>query len=81
MRSEVTTWLENLDDSFVAAVHAMVGTYIKQQPKGAVFGYEADGQPKYARQMKARYDAEVRAALEEGAFITIEELERESEQW
>lgn len=31
MRTEVATWLENLDDNFLAAVHAMVGTYVKQQ--------------------------------------------------
>lgn len=31
MRKEVSTWLEGLDDDFMAVVHAMVGTYVEKQ--------------------------------------------------
>ena len=82
MREEVATWLNNLDDNFLAAVHAMVGTYVAKQEKAdKIIGYTLDGQPKYASKMKAIYDEEVRAAEEEGAFITLEELEEESATW
>jgi hypothetical protein len=82
MRSEVATWLNDLDDNFLAAVHAMVGTYVgKQEKADPIIGYTLEGQPKYASKMKAIYDEEVRAAEEEGAFITLEELEEESATW
>jgi hypothetical protein len=45
MRSEVANWLENLDDDFLAVVHAMVGTYVTKRQENAVFGYDADGTP------------------------------------
>jgi hypothetical protein len=81
MRSEVATWLTELDDNFLAAVHAMVGTYVTKQQADPIIGYTLTGEPKHASTMKAIYDAEVRAAEEEGAFITLEELEKESAQW
>jgi hypothetical protein len=71
MRTEVTDWLEELDENFLAAVHAMVGTYVNKQKED----------PKYASQMKAIYTEEIRAAKEDGQFMTIEELEIESESW
>jgi hypothetical protein len=88
MRSEVATWLNDLDDNFLAAVHAMVGTYVAKQnaeveavKDDPIIGYTVTGEPKYASKMKAIYDAEVRAAEEEGTFITLEELEIESAKW
>lgn len=82
MRAEVATWLNDLDDNFLAAVHAMVGTYrAKQEKVDPIIGYTLEGKPKYASKMKAIYDEEVRAAEEDGAFITLEELEEESETW
>jgi uncharacterized protein (UPF0297 family) len=81
MRSEVATWLNDLDDNFLAAVHAMVGTYVAKQEVDPIIGYTVSGEPKYASKMKETYDAEVRAAEEEGTFITLEELEVESAQW
>jgi hypothetical protein len=90
MRNEVATWLNELDDNFLAAVHAMVGTYrakqeaeveVEEVEEDPIIGYTVTGEPKYASKMKAIYDEEVRAAEEEGAFITLEELEEESAQW
>jgi hypothetical protein len=81
MRTEVTDWLEELDENFLAAVHAMVGTYVNKQKEDPIIGYTLEGEPKYASQMKAIYTEEIRAAKEDGQFMTIEELEIESESW
>ena len=81
MRAEVATWLNDLDENFLAAVHAMVGTYVAKQEEDPIIGYTLDGEPKYASKMKALYDEEVRAAEEDGTFITLEELEEESATW
>lgn len=78
MRGEVATWLNDLDDNFLAAVHAMVGTYVAKRKADPIIGYTLDGEPKYASEMKALYDEEVSAAEEDGAFITLDELEEES---
>lgn len=80
MRKEVATWLEELDDNFLAAVHAMVGTYVKKQEKDPVFGYDADDQPILASEAKAKYQAELQK-VEEGDFMTIEDFEKESATW
>ena len=82
MRSEVAGWLEELDGDFLPAVHTIVGNYVsKQKEADAVIGYDMYGQPKYASKMKALYDAEVRATLEDDDYMTIDEFEKESEQW
>lgn len=82
MRDDILKWVDQVDESFLSAVHAMMGTYVTKQEKvDPIIGYTLDGQPKYASKMKAIYDEEVRAAEEDGAFITLEELEEESATW
>lgn len=39
MSTEVAGWLANLDDGFVAAVHAMVGTYVHKQQVDLMLNY------------------------------------------
>ena len=80
MRTEVATWLEELDDNFLTAVHAMVGTYVSKQQKGPIFGYDADGKPLYVEEMKRIYAAEV-AGVKREEYLTIEDFEKESATW
>jgi hypothetical protein len=80
MRSEVAGWLENLDEDFLAAVHAMVSTYVTRQEGSPVFGYDADGTPLYAEEMKKAYAAEVEG-VKRGEYLTIEDFEEESTTW
>lgn len=70
MRTEITSWLEELDDNFLAAVHAMVGTYVKKQAD-PIIGYEADGTAVKASIAKAQF-AEDLSKPEE--FITVEDF-------
>ena len=81
IRAEIQSYLEKVqDESFLKAVHSMLDTYLKEQ-EDPIIGYDVGGNPKRASVMKALYDEEVRAAREEGKFITLEELEKEMETW
>lgn len=81
MRSEVASWLEELDDNFLAAVHAMVGTYVKKQKEDPIIGYDTgDGSPVTASAFLKEAEESL-AAVDKGEYITIEELEKESESW
>ena len=79
MRNDVFAWLENVDDSFLAVVHAMVGTHVRQQ-EDTIIGYDADGQPLYAEEMKKIYAAELEG-VKRGEYLTIEDFEKESATW
>ena len=80
MRSEVAGWLDDLDDNFLAAVHAMVGTYVTKQKEDPIIGYDADGTPLHAEEMKKIYAAEVEG-VKRGEYLTIEDFEKESATW
>jgi hypothetical protein len=90
MRSEVATWLNDLDDNFLAAVHAMVGTYVaKQEAETKVEKVEDDptvsydvvtGTPRTASELTAILDKEVEA-VRRGEFTTFEDFQKESAQW
>jgi trehalose/maltose hydrolase-like predicted phosphorylase len=79
MRSEVHKMIDEIDDAFLAAVHALLGTY-KQQQKEAVIGYEVDGTPITAAAFIEQAD-ELMAEVERGEYVTLKELEQESESW
>jgi hypothetical protein len=85
MRSEVATWLNELDDDFLAAVHAMVGTYrAKQEAKveeDPIVSYDVvTGTPRTSSELTAILDKEVEA-VRRGEFVTFEDFQKESAQW
>lgn len=90
MRSEVATWLNDLDDNFLAAVHAMVGTYVAKQKvetkaeeveDDPIVSYDVvTGTPRTASELTAILDKEVEAARR-GEYITLEDLRKQSDQW
>lgn len=82
MRNEVAGWLESLDDDFMAVVHAMVGTRVRQQQVETepIVGYELDGTPVTASRFVEEAEAAVEAA-KAGHSITVQELEKRSEEW
>lgn len=85
IRLEIDNYLNQVDDSFLKVVHAMLTTYAKEQEtqkkEPVIFSYDIEGNPKYAHEMKAIYDKQVKAAIEEGAYKTLEDLEKEMETW
>ena len=90
MRSEVANWLNDLDDNFLAAVHAMVGTYVAKQEvetqaeeaeDDPIVSYDVvTGTPRTASELTAILDKEVEAARR-GEYITLEDLRKQSDQW
>ena len=68
IRSEVHQMVDRLDETLLAAIHSMLQTY--EQKKEDI----------QASLLKEELLKEVEEA-EKGRFITIEELEKKSEQW
>ncbi len=81
IRSEINIFLDQVDESFLKVVHSMLNVYVKEKVEDPIIGYDIEGNPKHASVMKKIYDTEVKAAIEEEKFITLEELEKESETW
>ena len=81
IRAEINSLLDKVQDqneSFLKVVHSMLSSYIKDHDP--VIGYSVSGEPMYAsvakEEFKARYDA-----IDQGDYITLEELKKESETW
>ena len=81
IRAEIQSYLEKVqDESFLKVVHSMLGTYVEEQEK-EIIGYRTDThEPVYREGLAEKFDAIV-ARVKEGGFITLEELEAESENW
>lgn len=78
-RSQAPELLDQLNDEFFSAVYALLETYVRQQQEPIV-GYTTKGEAVTARQFVAEADAAVDAA-KAGKSITIQELEKRSEEW
>lgn len=80
MRNDILKWVDQVDESFLSAVHAMMGTYVKKQ-EDPIIGYDTgDGSPVTASAFLKEAEESL-AAVDRGEYITIEELEKESESW
>ena len=79
MREQVHQLIDQLDERLLKAVHAMLGTYV-QKYVDPIVGYEADGTPITASTLEQQADEAV-TQIERGEYTTLEELEKESEQW
>ena len=77
MRAEVHQMIDEVDNALLEAIHAMLGAYKKRQEEDPVVGYEIDGTPVKLSTLEKQADE----AVEKGEYITLEELEKESEQW
>lgn len=79
IRSDVHRMIDELDEPFLKAVHAMLQTYTQEQAD-PIIGYELDGTPIHASVAKAQFKAELER-VKQGEFVTIEDLEKEADQW
>ena len=81
IRTEIDNLVEKVheqDESFLKVVYSMLSTYV-QEHKDPILGYETDGTPVTASAFLAQAD-ETMAAVERGEYITLEQLEKESEE-
>lgn len=80
IRQEIDQYLDQVDESFLKVVHAMLTTYTNEQEEDPIIGYDVDGTPMYASQAKEEFQRRIEA-VERGEYLTIEELRKESETW
>lgn len=80
IRSEVHQMVDRLDETLLAAIHSMLQTYEQKKEDDPIVGYDLNGLPLRASLLKEELLQELEG-VEKGNFITIEELEKKSEQW
>ncbi|MBL7790788.1 MAG: hypothetical protein JNK77_00570 [Saprospiraceae bacterium] len=79
LKAEIHKYLDAVkDETFLRAVHSMLNTYL--QHSEAIVGYRADNQPISQHQLLVELEAG-EAQIEQGKYLTIEELMQEAEQW
>lgn len=77
-RDYIHSHLHQIDETFINEVYQKIRKLIDK--KDTVVGYDASGKPI----KKSRFVADIKEAemqIEKGEYITIEELEKESETW
>ncbi len=81
LKAEINRYLDQIDDqTFLRVVHSMLDTYVHQQEEDPVVGYDVDGTPKRASEMKEQLRQEVEKA-NRGEYTSIDDLHDKSEQW
>jgi len=80
MRTEVHQMIDEVDNTLLEAIHAMLGTYKKRQEEDPIVGYEIDGTPVTLSTLEQQADEAI-AQVERGEYITLKELKKESELW
>lgn len=85
IRNESHQLLDQIDNRFLAAVHALLRTYKQQaeaeKEEDPIVSYDVvTGTPRTASELTAILDKEVEAA-HRGEYITLEDLRKESDQW
>ena len=79
LKNQIHQYLNQVDDSFLKAIHSMLDTYVKGR-KDEVIGYDTKGEPILASQAKKQYEKDLKA-VENGAYITNKELRKVSKEW
>ena len=79
MKSEIHTLLEQVEDSYVEAIHTLLNNHVGKQDDPIV-SYDIDGNPQYASQMRYIYLKELEA-VKNGDFITHEEYKKQPKPW
>jgi len=79
MKSEIHTLLEQVEDSYVEAIHTLLNTHVGKQ-EDPIISYDIDGNPQYASQMKEVYLNELEK-IKNGNFMTHEEFKKRPKPW
>jgi len=79
IRSQIDKYLEEIDESFLKAVHSMLATYVKEQQEH-IIGYDVHGKPVTANEAKAQYEKDLQK-VKNGKYVTLEEVRKKSKQW
>jgi len=79
LKTQINQYLEQVDENLLRAIHAMLYTYV-QEHKEPIIGYDIAGKPVKANDAKKQYAKDI-AAVENGEFISIDDLKKKSKQW
>jgi hypothetical protein len=77
LRKEVQKYISHADERFLRMVHSLAKEYAKQDDK--ILGYHIGTSIKTRHLLADLEEAEQQ--IERGEYITIDELEKESETW
>ncbi len=77
-RDYIHSHLHQIDENFINEVYQKIRAFINGE--NPIVGYDASGKPIKKNQFIADIK-EAEAQIEKGEYITIEELEKESETW
>jgi len=77
LRKEVQQYINHADERFLRMVHSLAKEYVKKEDK--VVGYHVGKPVKKSQLLSDLKEAEQQ--IEGGEYITIDQLERESETW
>jgi uncharacterized coiled-coil DUF342 family protein len=78
IRKELQSYINKADERFINMVYAMAKEYSKNSEQ--IVGYQPDGRP--VTKIELLNDLkEADEQIERGEYLTIEELEREANNW
>jgi len=81
MRDKVHQMIDEVDNTLLEAIHAMLETYQKREEDDPIVSYDlVTGTPRSASELTAILEEEV-AAVRRGDFTTFEDFQKESAQW
>ncbi len=81
IRQEIDQYLDQVDESFLKVVHAMLTTYTEEQDDDdLIIGYDINGKPLHAEEAKEEFQKRV-DAVKSGKYLTVEQLRKASESW
>jgi len=78
IRKSLHRYIDQLDGRFLSAMYSMLNTYLEK--KHEVVGYRADGTP-ISKDELIKDLQEAEDQITRGEYLTIDELEKESEDW
>lgn len=82
VKTKIHAYVDLLDDHFLKVVYSMLNTHLQEKSSDdTIIGYDVEEQPKYATDMKAIYDKEVKNAVEENAYVTTNEIKEKASEW
>ena len=90
MRGDILKWVDQVDDRFLSAVHALMGTFVARQEaeteageveNDPIVSYDVvTGTPRTASELTSILDEEVEA-VRRGESVTLEDFQKDSAQW
>jgi len=82
VKTKVHAYVDLLDDHFLKVVYSMLNTHLQEKSSDdAIIGYDIEGQPKFATDMKMIYNKEVKNTVEENMYVTTNEIREKAKGW